>query len=574
MLGSGTTGRITATVAMLFSIVSLQNQTAVAQASAPTGPPTPIGPTRVIPLVTEREAALFLDHSSFGPTAASIADVQGEGIAVYLEHQFSIPATGYSGYSYLTPDTILGCPAGSAPTCVRDNYSLFPLQMQFFRNALTGPDQLRQRVAFALSQIFVVSGEVISQPYGMADYQNLLLNDAFVNFRKLLADVTLSPVMGAYLNMADNNWDPNSKDNDPNENYGREVLQLFSIGLIELNGDGTPKLADSADPTSTLPTYSQEQVEGFSDVFTGWTYAPRPGVSGQWINPKNYDGVMRAFPTHHDNAGGETLLNGVVLPANGDQSKDLGEALDNIFNHPNVGPFIGKQLIQQLVTSNPSPAYVKAVADKFNDDGHGVRGDMQAVITEILTNPEARVPAERGPSSGKLREPALYIASVLRGLGGATQSDGEYLLNISNAMAEPIFDSSTVFNYYPPNYPLPLPDTTLIGPPFGIYDAATAFIRYDFLDRLLAEPVPPDRTVTFVVPTGTSLDLAFWEAQAADSASLIHAIDSRFFHESMSQSLSTALQGLLGQIPVSEPAARARAALYVALTSPEYQVER
>jgi uncharacterized protein (DUF1800 family) len=389
------TYRAAAAVAMAMVLSgTLSVQPCAAQGDPPSGTNTASG-TAERELVTEREAANFLDHSSFGPTAASIDAVRRRGIAQYLQDQFAIPATGYHGYSYLTADEQLGCPSGSAATCARDNYSLFAVQMQFFRNALTGPDQLRQRVAFALSQIFVVSGTEIFQPYGMAAYQNLLLDDAFVNFKQLLKDVTLSPVMGDYLNMVNNNWNVNSKQNDPNENYGREVLQLFSIGLVELNQDGTPKLANAADPTSTIPTYTQDQVEGFSAVFTGWTYPPRPGEKGKWTNPKNYEGVMSAFGAHHDGAGGETLLRGVVLQATGDQMQDLDRAIDNIFDHPNVGPFIGKQLIQQLVTSNPSPAYVKAVAGKFNDDGHGVRGNMRAVITEILTNPEARLRDER-----------------------------------------------------------------------------------------------------------------------------------------------------------------------------------
>jgi hypothetical protein len=199
---------------------------------------------------------------------------------------------------------------------------------------------------------------------------------------------------------------------------------------------------------------------------------------------------------------------------------------------------------------------------------------MRAVITEILTNPEARWRDERAPSSGKLREPALFIASVLRGIGGATQSDGEMLSNESSAMAQPIFDADTVFNYYQPSYPLPLPDSTLVGPPFGIYDAATSFVRYDFLSRLLAGPVAPDASVTFVAPTGTSLDLSAWEENAADASYLIGAIDRRFFCDSMSRSLDAALRGLLSQIPATDPAGRVKAALYLALTSPEYQVER
>ena len=574
MRASSSNLRARAAVSMAFSLLSSLSAPAPAQVPAATAAATATTSITAPPALTAGEAARFLDHSSFGPTAASIAAVQRLGVAQYLRDQFALPATGYHGYAYLTPVETLGCPAASAATCKRDNYSLFPLQMRFYRNALTGSDQLRQRVAFALSQIFVVSGTEIRQPYGMAAYQNLLLNDAFVNFHQLLTDVTLSPVMGAYLNMVNNNWNANSKDNDQNENYGREVLQLFSIGLVELNQDGTPKLSKAADKTSTIPAYDQDQVEGFSAVFTGWTYAPRPGATGKWTNPTNYDGVMSAFPTHHDNAGGETLLNGVVLQADGGQSSDLAAAIDNIFNHPNVGPFIGKQLIQQLVTSNPSPAYVKAVADKFNDNGKGVRGDLQAVITEILTNPEALGQIADGPAGGKLAEPALFMAGVLRGIGGATQSDGEYLSAASSAMSEPIFDSNTVFNYYQPSYPLPLPDSTLVGPPFGIYDAATAFVRFDFVERLLAGPVAPDATVTFIVPTGTSLDLTAWESVAADAGSLVRAIDARFFRDSMSTTLEAVLTQLLGQIPATDTASRARAALYVALTSPEYQVEQ
>jgi len=555
--------------ALVLGLISSLSASIVTAGSVVAG--APLGTTATA--LTPAEAAHFLDHSSFGPTAASIVAVQKLGVARYIKEQFAVPATGYHGYTYLTADRNVGCPTAAA-TCLRDNYSVFPVQLQFYRNALTGPDQLRQRVAFALSQIFVVSGTEIQQPYGMADYQNLLLNDAFVNFKQLLTDVTLSPVMGAYLNMVNSNWNPSSKDNDPNENYGREVLQLFSIGLVELNIDGTPKLTNPADPTSTISTYAQEQIEGFSDVFTGWTYAPRPGAVAKWTNPINYDGVMTGFPTHHDNAGGETLLNGTVLPMTANQSQDLELAIANIFNHPNVGPFICKQLIQQLVTSNPSPAYVRAVADKFNDNGNGVRGDMQAVITEILTNAEAGWTGNPPPASGKLREPALFITSVLRGIGGATQSDGEYLSSASTAMSEPIFDSATVFNYYQPSYPLPLPDSTLVGPPFGIYDAASGFERYNRINRLLAGPVPPDTSVTFIVPTGTSLDLSAWVALAANSANLVQAINVQFFQSAMSPSLTSALTATLGQIPATDPTSRARAALYVALTSPEYQVER
>jgi uncharacterized protein (DUF1800 family) len=519
--------------------------------------------------VSQADATRFLEQSSFGPTSATVAEVQKLGIAGYLTQQFATPATGYKGYVYYPSSPKEGCPAPIAPNCYRDNYTLLPIQMQFFRNALTGSDQLRQRVAFALSQIIVVSGQTVSQPYGMAAYQNLLLNDAFGNFSKLLTDVTLSPVMGTYLNMVNNDWDPRSGENDPNENYAREILQLFSIGLYELNIDGSPKFAGG----QSIPTYAQAQVDSFANVFTGWTYPALAGATAKWTDPVNYSGAMPGFPSHHDNGGQEVLLNGYTLPANGNQAKDLSEAIANIFNHPNVGPFIGKQLIQMLVTSNPSPAYVKAVAEAFNDNGKGVRGDLSAVITAILTNSEARsAGVAAGATYGKLREPALMLTSFLRGVGGATQSDGFFLTEESSNMSETIFDSPTVFNFYQPSYPLP--DSDLVGPPFGIYDAATAFERYDCAVKLISGPVAPNKTIDFIKPTGTSLDFSAWTKAAASPATLIADINERFFHGAMSTHLDRALTGLMSQIPATDPLGRARAALYVAVTSPEFQVEQ
>ena len=515
------------------------------------------------------DAPRFLEQSSFGPTAASVAEVQSLGIPAYLARQYATPATGYPGYVYYPPSPKVGCPSGSSTYCRRDNYSILPIQMQFFRNAVNGPDQLRQRVAFALSQIFVVSGLDENQPYAMAAYQNLLLKDAFVNFRQLLSDVTLSPVMGDYLSMVNNNWTPGSDENDPNENYAREVMQLFSIGLVELNIDGTPVLKNG----QPVPTYGQAQVDGFADVFTGWTYAPKPGSNSKWPEPTYFLDSMLGIPAHHDADGREPLLNGYTLPVNNSQSRDLTDSINNIFNHPNVGPFIGKQLIQQLVTSNPSPAYVKAVAEKFNNDGTGVRGNMQAVITEILTNAEARSASDAaGPTFGKLREPALMIAALLRGIGGASQTDGLFPSGQSALMQEPIFDSPTVFNYYQPSYPLP--DSSLVGPPFGIFDASTSFARYDLVNQLLNASVPPNQSIDFIKPTGTSLDLTYWIEAAANPTILIADINARFFHGAISTALKGALTTLLNQVPASDPTGAAKSALYLALTSPEYQVEK
>jgi uncharacterized protein (DUF1800 family) len=458
----------------------------------------------------------------------------------------------------------VGCPTGSASTCGRDNYSLFPVQAQFFRNALTGPDQLRQRVALALSQIFVTSGVKINQPYAMAAYQQLLLNDAFANYRTLLNDVTLSPAMGHYLDMVNNN-----KGNaiaGANENYGREVLQLFSIGVSLLNPDGTPQLDANKQP---IPSYTQTTIENFSNVFTGWTYPPMPGATAQWTDPTYFLGQMAPIEAHHDMTA-KVLFNGTPVPAGGTAEADLKIALDNIFNHPNVGPFIGAQLIQHLVTSNPSPAYVQRVAAVFANDGKGVRGDMQAVIQQILLDPEARGDIETGATYGRLREPALFIAGLLRSVGGS--SDGVYLLQQSANLEQSIFDAASVFSFYPPDYPLT--GTALVGPPFAIYDATSSLNRANFLNTLLSDTngIAADPTVTGA--TGTQLNLSAWQTDAADSATLINTINQLFFHGAMPADMQSVLTQTVNAIPSSNPLARAQAALYLALSSGQYQVEQ
>ncbi|HVT36906.1 MAG TPA: DUF1800 family protein, partial [Nevskiaceae bacterium] len=426
------------------------------------------------------DAVRFLEQSSFGPTDGSIAAVRTLGIPAYLDQQLAMPPTGYPGSAAVSADSGSGCPSGSS-ACLRDRYTTFPVATRFYRNALTGEDQLRQRVAWALSQIFVISGVKNSIAYGMRDYQQMLLADAFGNFRQLLNDVTLSPMMGYYLDMV-NNDKPNGDDN-PNENYARELMQLFTIGTVMLNDDGTPKLDGKG---RLIPTYDQDIIEGFAHTFTGWTYPPAPGEAKQWTGTPWFRGDMPQIPAHHD-TGSKELLRGTVLPAGQTQSQDLSGAVGNIFRHPNVGPFIGRQLIQFLVTSNPSPAYVSRITAVFNDNGSGVRGDLKAVVRAILLDPEARGNVKKDAAYGKLREPVLFATGVLRGLGGTTQSDGQYPFEYCAwALDQNVFSPPTVFNFYPPDYPLQ--GTSLVGPPFGIYNTNTSVQRADFVNRLLTPP--------------------------------------------------------------------------------------
>ena len=538
--------------------------------SSSTTPPPP--PPPPISGMSVTDAARLLEQASFGPTPAEVARVAALGLDGYLKEQLAVPATGYSGFSFVPHTAPATCsydptaPTGAASLCARDNYSLFQVQRQLFKNALGGSDQLRQRVAFALSQIFVVSGTEIYEAYGMAAYQNMLLNDAFGNYRQLLEDVTLSPVMGRYLDMANNDKGNAALGTSPNENYAREVMQLFSIGVNQLNSDGTLKLDVNNQPQGT---YDQNVIEGFASIFTGWTWPPRPATPSAWPNPINYEGVMVLFPNHHDN-GTKLLLNGVVVPAGQTPQADLKQALDLVFNHPNVGPFIGTRLIQHLVTSNPSPAYVARVATVFADNGNGVRGDLGAVVRAILADPEARGDAPSSATAGHLREPALFVASVMRGLGGT--SDGVFLRGQVGAMGQPLFTPPTVFNFYPPSYKLA--GTSTVAPEFFIDDAATALARANFVNQLiLGGGAKPDPTVTG--STGTTVDLSTLLAAASTSAnSLVDQLSTRLMHGSLSPAAHSAIVTAVTAVPAGDVLGQVRTATYLVASSPQFQVER
>jgi uncharacterized protein (DUF1800 family) len=532
--------------------------------SAP--PPVPPPPSQP----SAADTARLLEQATFGVTASDVSHVQSVGFSAYLAEQLAATASQYTGFSYTPHTAPVGCqndpatPTDASSICARDKYSLFQVQRQFFMNAIKDPDQLRQRVAFALSQIFVVSGIEIYEAYGMADYQNMLLNDAFGNFRDLLQDVTLSPVMGRYLDMAGNYKSDPARGTAPNENYGREVLQLCSIGLYELNPDGSQKLDGSGAP---IPTYDQSVVIGFSAAFTGWTYAPLPGASSTASNPINYDGVMIAFDSEHE-PGTKTLLDGFTIPAGQTSAQDLKMALDDIFNHPNVGPFIGKQLIQHLVTSNPSPAYVGRISAVFADNGSGVRGDLGAVVKAILTDPEARGDTPATSGFGHLREPALFISSVLRSLGG--QSDGVLPRSVSSGMGQPIYSAGSVFNFYPPSFVLPGSQT--LAPEFGIDNAATALAGANFVNTVIMKGgAAADPTVTG--STGTSIDLTSLAA-ITDPSALIAQLNQTLMHGSLSSAAGGIILSAVNAQSATDPLAAARTAGYLMLTSAQYQVER
>jgi uncharacterized protein (DUF1800 family) len=485
--------------------------------------------------VTPAAAARLLEQSTFGPTPATMQHVQQVGMQAFLNEQYAATAS-----TYPTPGA---------------NDDITVVKQRFFTNALTRQDQLRQRVAWSLAQTFVVSNQKIGDPSAFTSWMNMLQKDAFANFSTLLNDVTLSPTMGRYLDMVRNDKpDPNSGA-QPNENYAREILQLFSVGLAQLNPDGTPQLDGSGVP---IPSYTQDTIIGFAHVFTGWAYPTKAGQTASFYNGEYYGGPMIPFDNHHD-TGQKLLLNGVVLGAGGTTQSDLATALQNIFTHPNVGPFISKQLIQHLVTSNPSPAYVSRVTAVFNDNGSDVRGDMKAVVNAILMDSDARRgddPTLVQPSDGHLKEPVLLMMNLLRATNAT--SDGANLNNYASDMKEEPFESPTVFNFYPPDNGIP--GTTLLGPEFRIFNSTTAISRINFVNDL----------VYGSVGSTTKTDISAYVALASSPPVLVDSLSNVLTHGPLSDGARTTIITTVTNL--TDNTKRAKTALYLIGSSSQFQV--
>ena len=520
----------------------------LAGCSSGTGTPaTVVTPPSVT--VSATEAARILDQTSFGPTAAGIQNVETIGINAYLNQQFAQPTTQLAAIP-LSPLPAVCLTANNARVCA---------ESEWWQAAVTGNDQLRQRVAFALSEMFVVSTQSVSGA-AIPQFHNALANDAFGNFYTIMTDVALSPAMGGYLNML-NSAKP-ATGQIANENFARENMQLFTLGLYQLNQDGTQQLDGSGNP---IPSYTQAQVQAFAKAYTGWTYASATGgTPAKFPNSTaNYAYPMAAVETSHDTTA-KTLLNGTVLSAGGTAEADLAGALTNIFNDSNVGPFVCTQLIQHLVTSTPSPAYVSRVAAVFANDGNGVRGNMQAVITAIITDEEARA-GDTNPSydGGHLREPVLFITAMMRGLGfNNTDVNGSYftLSNYSSPLNEEPYFANSVFNFFPPNYVIP--GTTINAPELDIENTATAVLRLSLADSIVNNKI-----------SGFSVDLSNTSAlgtMAATPATLVSYLNTLLMHSQMPANMSTTIINTI--TPLTSNAQRVRIAVFLIVTSSQYKV--
>ncbi len=545
----------------------------------------------------------FMEQTTFGPKPDIELRIRRLGLSVWLNEQLEERTERFSTFPYPNlqpqPQTPLptcdGNPAvpDVPATCFRDNYSMYPLQNWFFREALYGEDQqLRRRVSWSLSQIFVVSGRETIQPSRMIPYLQTLDRHAFGNYRDLLRNITLNPAMGNYLDMAI------STKQNPNENYAREILQLFSIGIDMLKPDGTPLLDGQG---NRIPTYDQAIVNGFTKVFTGWNFCNVQAICPS-LQPGivNYRDPMIVTAANHDN-GAKQVLNysGAVsqIPANQTAEQDFEDALNNVFYHPNVPPFVSKLLIQQLVTSNPTPAYVSRVSSVFVNNGQGTRGDLKAVIRAILLDPEARGNNKTDPDFGKLREPVLFVTNVLRPFNPAANnnltpaancnglSDG-VINGVTLPLDQDVFYPPTVFNYYPMDYFIP--NTNLAGPEFGIFSTGTALKRPNFVNQMVFPTlvngqarfgilITTANNPTTNIPCGTTISLARLQSIAqADSTGteLVDTLNREMTHGAMSAAMRNEILTAVQAVASSNPLKRAQTAVYLVATAPQFQVQR
>ncbi|MEY4563538.1 MAG: hypothetical protein RLZZ618_2815 [Pseudomonadota bacterium] len=518
-------------------------------------PPTPAEQMTAI------DAARFLSQATFGQRSAEeVTALQETGYRRWLWQQFNAPTQVHT--SYLEWQAQL-----QADGRVTDDMSYESI----WQHWLHGDDQLRARVAFALSQIIVVSNSSQAlRAFGIASYMDLLNREAFGNYRTLLRDVTLHPTMGYFLNMIESQKAVPARGIRPNENYAREILQLFSVGLVRLNIDGTPQLDGAGVP---IPTYDETVVLALARAFTGWSSGMGKRFSDVDVNVNaNWYTPMKSYPEYHA-TDSKMLLDGFVIPAGGTPESDIEAAIDNIFNHPNVGPFVCKQLIQRLVTSNPSPAYVARVATTFNNDGSGVRGNLRAVVTAILTDTEARTPSlAAGGRFGKQREPAIRFANLMRALNAKSangRNDIHELDNGDNSLGQSPMLAPTVFNFFLPSFSQagPIMQAGLVAPEFQITTETTVVGSLNFFASVIKNGGFGNGA------SRLKLDFEPLKALASDPAVLVDKLNVLFFNCQMSAVTRTRLVTLIAALPAAQTENRVKSALIVVFVSPDFVIQ-
>lgn len=559
--GTGGSGSAGATATLTLTVV---------------GSPPPPPPSGTDKPASRHEAARFLAQATFGPVDADIDRLMAIGYSAWIDEQFATPRSGSYQSFFESLDE------GNDKEVVA----------AFWKHALTGKDQLRQRVAYALSQIFVISledGDVDNHDRAVAAWLDMLATQGLGTYRDLLQAVSTNPMMGLYLtHIANQKADPQTG-RVPDENYAREVMQLFSIGLVQLHPDGRPVQGSDG---ALAETYTPADVSELAKVFTGWSWAcpafPDKGcfLHGESNGREYADRDLRpmvAYPQYHSDEAKRFL--GITIPAGTSAADSLRIALDRLAAHPNVGPFIGRQLIQRFTTSNPSPAYVAAVAAVFDNNGRGVRGDLKAVVKAVLTHPEARVVSD---TSGKVREPVLRLAAFMRAFPHRSVSgtyDQELTTSPATALGQAPLSSPSVFNFYRPGYVAPGTQSAarqLVAPELQIVNETSVAGYVNFMRDSISHGVG--------FPAGSGMnrrdlqgDYSAELALAADVPALVDRVTSRLTYGAIGAARRTEIVNAVASIALpgsSSPKAeideakrrRVNAAILLTVAAPEFVV--
>jgi uncharacterized protein (DUF1800 family) len=539
---------------------------------------------------SRNEAAAFLAKATFGPTEADIDRVMALGYSAWIDEQFATPATSHRA-SWEVADAAIKA-ADPMSGAGQD-----PVFHSFWKQAVSGNDQLRQRVAYALSQIMVISmadGTVGDNPRAVAAWLDMLGDKGLANYRELIESVSLHPMMGVYLSHLRNQKADARTGRVPDENYAREVMQLFSIGLVELNPDGTAK-SNAGRP---IETYGPADIAGLARVFTGFSWAcPGAPASGCFFNgtsnsvsdPDRAFKPMIGYAPYHSTDVKTFLGTTIAAQSSANPQASLAAALDALHRHPNVGPFIGKQLIQRLVTSNPSPDYVRTVANTFADNGAGVRGDMKAVVKAVLTHPEAR---QRSDTAGKVREPVLRMSALLRAFNYRSDT-GEYRIgntdNPATSLGQTPLRAPSVFNFYRPGYVPPGTNAAaqnLAVPEMQIVHETSAAGYVNVMRDAIGSGVGATTNASGTSRRDLQPDFTAELALADQPGVLVDRIGTKLLYGAMPADLKADILGAIERIAVPAPTSsnasqvaaakrnRVNAALFLTMVSPEFLVQK
>ncbi len=539
------------------------------------------------------EAARFLTQATFGPTAADIDRVMSQGYAAWIDAEFAKPQVSHRAM-WEALDAVVK--AANANNSIGQDGVLH----SFWKQAIAGDDQLRQRVAYALSQILVISMQdatVGDNPRAVAAWLDMLGEKGLGNYRDLLEGVSRHPLMGAYLTHLRNRKAEARTGRVPDENYAREVMQLFSIGLYELEADGSVRSSAGV----PVETYTPADIAGLAKVFTGWSWACPDWPENNCFNNGSLNGVsdpdrwfkpMLGYPQYHSPEEKKFLSATIAPQATSDPQASLKVALDTLFNHPNVGPFIGKQLIQRLVTSNPSPQYVASVAAKFANNGAGVRGDMKAVVKAVLLHPEARTVST---TSGKAREPVLKLSAYMRAFGYVSDTGNYKVGNTDNPgtqLGQTPLRAGSVFNFYRPGFVPPgsqAAAANLVAPELQLAQetSAAGYVNY-MRDNITSGVGQFNGTVNDVVLNRRDLrpDYTGELAVADNATTLVERMSDKLMYGSMPDALKVTIRTAVETIAIPAPSGtnqtqidnakrnRVNAAIFLTVVSPEYQVQK